>query len=86
MNIYPWPIAQGDAPDLSPYKPEMQDDIRAKSTDLGVIELPSHLVARIRREALPIEKLASWKKNVLLLEAATVRTECEQIYLTDLRL
>ena len=83
VNIYPWPIAQGDAPDLSPYKPEMQDDIRAKSTDLGVIELPSHLVARIRREALPIEKLASWKKNVLLLEAATVRTECEQICLTD---
>ena len=83
VNIYPWPIAQGDAPDLSPYKPEMQDDIRAKSTDLGVIELPSHLVARIRREALPIEKLASWKKNVLLLEAATVRTEREQICLTD---
>ena len=83
VNVYPWPIAQGDAPNISPYKPELQDALLAKTTDLGAIELPSQLVAHIRREAIPIEGLASWRKNVLLLEAATVRTECEQICLTD---
>jgi len=78
VSVYPWPIVQGDVPDISPFKPEMQDDVLAKTTNLETLELPSQLVARIRREAIPIEDLASWKKNVLLNEAAKVRTENEQ--------
>lgn len=78
VSVYPWPIVQGDAPDISPYKPEMQDVLLAKTIDLATLELPSQLVAHIRSEAIPFEDMASWKKSVLLLEAATVRTECEQ--------
>ena len=71
VSVYPWPIVKGDVP-------EIQDALLAKTTNLETLELPSQLVARIRREAIPIEDLASWKKNVLLNEVAKVRTENEQ--------
>ena len=83
MNVYPWPIVQGGVPDISSYKPEMQDNVLAKTTYLDTLELPSQLVARIRREAIPIEDMASWKKNVLLLEKAPICIEGEQSCQTD---
>lgn len=86
VSVYPWPIVQGDAPDISLYKPEMQDVLLAKTTDLDSLELPSQLVARIRREAIPIEDMTSWKKSVLLLEATTVRTKSEQSCQTDFKI
>ena len=86
VNVYPWPIVQGDTPNLSPYKPEVQDALIAKTTDLGAVELVSQLVAHMGREAIPIEEMASWKKNVLLPEATPVSTECEQICPTDFKI
>ena len=83
VNVYPWPIVQGDTPNLSPYKPEVQDALLAKTTDLNALELLSQKVAQIRHEALPTAEMPSWEKNMLLPEAATARTECEQICLTD---
>ena len=83
VNVYPWPIVQGDAPDIFPYKPEIRDALLAKTTDLGKLELPSKLVARIRREAISIEDIAAWEKSVLLLETATACTECDPACLTD---
>ena len=78
VSVYPWPIVQGDVPDISPFKPEMQGDVLAKTTNLDTLELPSKLADRIRREAIPIADMASWEKNVLLNEAAKVRTKGEQ--------
>lgn len=83
VNVYPWPIVQGGVPDISSYKPEMQNNVLAKTTNLDTLELPSQLVARIRREAIPIEDMASWKKNVLLLEKAPICIEGEQSCQTD---
>lgn len=83
VNVYPWPIVHGGVTDISPYKPEMQDVLLAKTTDLDTLELPSQLVARIRREAIPIEDMASWKKNVLLLEKAPICIEEGQSCQTD---
>ena len=86
VNVYPWPIVQGDTLNMFLYKPEMQDVLLANTKDLGAIELPSQLVAHIRREAIRIEDMASWKKNVLLLEATTMSTECEQICPTGFKI
>ena len=78
VNVYPWPIVQGAAPDVSSYKPEVQNALLAKTTDLSVIELPSLLVPRIRREAISLSEMEAWKKSMLVLGEGKMRMVCEQ--------